>query len=268
MGTLLEQITAGYGFSGRYVGSQTDKFRDVVGVAVDDAGRILLGHKLGISVFDPKGTFMRIVSSTDPSAFFIEGPNRIVSVRRDQFVPEGAPGTPIGVPVPGKLPREVEEIPAVVTLTNGDRIVVDRQGKGVIRVSPLGKFLGNFAANFNGGRIARNTLDDVAMIDRDGRGIVIADRDGRVTSRIAQKGTGYAFENPLDVGFDPLGHLYVLDSKQAIFVFGPRNRLIATFSSVGSRDAGALQRPKAFAVDAAGRAYVFDEAAQRIQVYQ
>jgi outer membrane protein assembly factor BamD (BamD/ComL family) len=262
---LYVKKPAGYGFSGRFIGSE--RFRDVVGVAVDDAGRILLGHKLGVSVFDPKGTFVRMVSSADPSAFFVEGANRIVAVRRDQFVPEGAPATPIGVPVAGKLPREVEEIPAVVTLTGGDRIVVDRKGKAVIRVSPQSKFIGNFLPNLNAGRLARNVLDDVAIIDRDARGIVIADRDGKVTSRIPQRGTGYAFEDPVDVDFDPLGHLYVLDGRSAIYVFGPRNRLLAAFSAPG-RDAGALQRPKAFAVDAAGRAYVFDEGPQRIQVYQ
>jgi TolA-binding protein len=264
---LYVKKPAGYGFSGRYVGGVNDKFKDVVGVAVDDTGRILLGHKLGVSVFDPKGTFVRIVSSTEPSAFFLEGRDRIVAVRRDTFVPEGAPATPIGVPQVNKLPREVEEIPSVVTLANGDRIVVDRKGKAVIRVSPLGKFVGNFAPQLNAGRIARNTLDDVAMIDRDVKGIVIADRDGKVTSRIAQKGTGYALEDPVDVAYDPLGHLYVLDSKSAIYVFGPKNRLIATFSSAG-KEAGALQKPKAFAVDAAGRAYVFDDGPQRIQVYQ
>src|SRR6185295_4395919 len=126
-----------------------------------------------------------------------EGPDRLVTVRRDVFVPENAPTTPIGVPVPGKIPREVEEIPSVVTLTNGDRLVVDRKGKAVIRVSSAGKFVNTFAT-LNAGRIARNALDDVAMIDREGKGIVIADRDGKVTSRIPPSGTGYALADPLD----------------------------------------------------------------------
>jgi TolA-binding protein len=264
---LYVKKPAGYGFSGRYVGGVNDKFRDVVGVAVDETGRILLGHKLGVSVFDPKGTFVRIVSSAEPSAFFLDPRDRVVAVRRDLFVPEGGLSTPIGVPVAGKIPREVEEIPSVVTLTGGDRIVVDRKGKAVIRVSPQGKYIGAFNPQLNAGRIARNTLDDVAMIDRDAKGIVIADRDGKVTGRIAQRGTGWTLEDPVDVAYDPLGHLYVLDGRSAIYVFGPRNRLVAAFSSAG-KEAGALQKPKAFAVDAAGRAYVFDDGPQRIQVYQ
>jgi TolA-binding protein len=264
---LYVKKPAGYGFSGRYIGGVNDKFRDVVGVAVDNAGRILLGHKLGVSIFDPKGgAVVRTVSAQEPSAFFLEGPDRVVTVRRDVLVPENAPTTPIGVPVAGKLPREVEEIPSVITLTGGDRLVVDRKGKTVIRVSPAGKYIGMFA-QVNAGRIARSALDDVAIIDREAKGIVIADRDGRVASRIPAKGSGYALEDPIDVAFDPLGHLYVLDAKSGVYVFGPGNRLIATFGSAG-KDAGSLQKPKAFAVDAAGRLYVFDDGPQRIQVYQ
>lgn len=263
---LYVKKPAGYGFSGRYIGGVNDKFRDVVGVAVDNAGRILLGHKLGVSIFEPRGAVVRTVSAQEPSAFFLEGPDRVVTVRRDVLVPENAPTTAIGVPVAGKLPREVEEIPSVVTLTGGDRLVVDRKGKTVIRVSPAGKYIGMFA-QVNAGRIARSALDDVAIIDREAKGIVIADRDGRIASRIPAKGSGYALEDPIDVAFDPLGHLYVLDARSAVYVFGPRNRLIATFSSAG-KDAGSLQKPKAFAVDAAGRLYVFDDGPQRIQVYQ
>jgi DNA-binding beta-propeller fold protein YncE len=65
-----------------------------------------------------------------------------------------------------------------------------------------------------------------------------------------------------DLAFDPLGHLYVLDrDKPTIYVFGPRNRLVTTIT-------GVLQRPRAFAVDRAGRLQVFDEGARRIQVLQ
>ena len=149
----------------------------------------------------------------------------------------------------------------------GDRLIVDRRGKNVIRVSAAGKFLANFAA-VNAERLVRNELDDVAMIDRDTKGIVIVDRDGKPLSRIPAKGTNYQFEDLADLAFDPLGHLYVLDSrKAAIHVFGPKNRLLATISSAG-KEQGALQKPRAIAVDAAGRLYVFDESSQRIQVYQ
>lgn len=256
-----------YAFSGRFIGGEKDRFRDVVGVVVDEAGRILLGHKQGVSIFDPKGTLVRTAVALESSAFFVDGRDRVVVIRDGILLPERLPAIGVMVPVPNKVPRQVEEVPAAITLSGGDRLIVDRRGKNVIRVSPAGKFLANFAA-VNAERLVRNELDDVAMIDRDTKGIVIVDRDGKPLSRIPAKGTNYQFEDLADLAFDPLGHLYVLDSrKAAIYVFGPKNRLLATISSAG-KEQGALQKPRAIAVDAAGRLYVFDESSQRIQVYQ
>jgi TolA-binding protein len=258
---------APYAFSGRYIGGEKDRFRDVAGVSVDDAGRILLGHKQGVSIFDPRGAIIRNVPALEPTAFFLDSGDRVVVARGDVLLPEK--GTPIAimVPVPGKVPRQVEEIPSMITLSGGDRLIADRKAKTVLRVSPAGKFIANFAM-VNAERLARNEFDDVAMIDRESKSIVIVDRDGKSLSRILAKGPDYQLEDPADVAFDALGHLYVLDGRRAaIHVFGPKNRLVATIAS-GGKEAGSLQKPRALAIDAAGRLYVFDESSQRIQVYQ
>ena len=256
-----------YAFSGRFVGGERERFRDVVGVTVDDGGRILLGHKQGVTIFDAKGTPVRSVTAMEPSAFFLDGRDRVVVARGALLVPEKAAPISLVVPVPGKVSREVEEIPSVMTLSGGDWLIADRKGRAVIRVSPEGKFVANFAA-LNAERLARNEFDDVAMIDRDSKNIVIVDRDGKSVAKIPAKGTNYQFDDPADLAYDALGHLYVLDSRRAaIHVFGPRQRLVATITVPG-KEPGALQRPKAMALDAAGRIFVFDESSQRIQVYQ
>ena len=264
---LYVRKSAAYRFSGRFIGGAADRFKDVTGVAIDATGRVLIGHKQGVSIFDAKGTAVKTVPAIEPSAFFVDGRDRVVTVRRDTLLPEGAPPMVINVPVPGKIARQPEEIPAVITLGGGDRLVVDRKAKTVVRVTSAGKFVSNFAA-IDVERIARNDVDDVAMIDRSNKSIVIADRDGKILGRIPAKGTNYQLDDPSDVAFDALGHLYVLDgNRAAIHVFGPKNRLITTITVPG-REPGALQKPKAFAIDAAGRLYVFDESSQRIQVYQ
>ena len=256
-----------YRFSGRFVGTQADKFRDVTGVVVDETGRVLIGHKNGVSIFDAKGTPLKGVAALEPSAFFVENRDRVTVVRRDTLAPDGGTPVVIYVPVPGKVNRQPEEIPAVITLSGGDRLVVDRKAKVVLRVNPAGKFVSNFA-NIDVERLARNDVDDVAMIDRSNKSIAIADRDGKILTRIAAKGPNYQLADPQDIAYDALGHLYVLDgNKASIHVFGPKQRLITTITVPG-REPGAMQRPRAFALDAAGRLYVFDDSAQRIQVYQ
>jgi TolA-binding protein len=256
-----------YTFSGRAIG-ETSKFKDVVGMTIDDGGRILLGHKGGVSIFDSKAALVRTVSSEEPSAFFIDERGRLVTVRKDQLIAEGT-GDYASILVPqkdGKM-RQAEEIPSVVPLTNGERLVADHKSKAVIRVAINGKFIGNFAS-VDAERMVTNELEDIAMLDRDSKQVIIVDRTGKIVNKVPSKTTGYEFNNPVDVTFDPLGHVYVLDrGKPTIFVFGAKNRLVTTFT-VPEKDPGAFQKPQAFALDAAGRVYLFDDRSQRIQVYQ
>jgi len=193
---------------------------------------------------------------------------RVVVARRDLLVTDGGETFTLTVPPPpnGKF-RSVEEVSGVAILPSGDRLVADRKGKDVLRFSSAGKFVATFAA-VNAERLAVSRQEEVAIIDRDSKAIVIVDRDGKTLSRIPTKGTGYEFDNPIDVAFDALGHLYVLDrGKPNIVVFGAKNRMVATLA-IPEKDPGAFSKPQAFAVDGAGRLYVFDERAQRIQVYQ
>lgn len=258
-----------FAFSGRFVGDERANFGDVIGVTVDRANRLLLGHSKGIAVFDPKGTLTATVSAIDPSAFFVDDAGRIVFARQGALHTEKVASIPITVPQPApKPPRPVEEIPSVVGLSTGQRIVVDKKEKTVIRVGANGQYLGPFASAINTERLAASALDDVAMIDKDSKAITIVDREGKPLSKIMQKGANYQFDEPVDLAFDQLGHLYVLDrGKASVYVFGPKNRLITTFT-LAEKAPGAFTRARSLGLDAAGRIYIFDERVKRIQVYQ
>jgi len=256
-----------YAFSGKYIGSETAKFRDVVGISVNDAGQVMLGHKTGISIFDAKATLVKTVTAEEPSAFFVDEKGRLVTVRRDTLLAEGGDYAAIAIPQKdGKL-RQADEIPSVLPLSNGDRLVADRRGKAVIRVGINGKYLKNFAT-LNAERLVMNKLEDIAILDRDTKSVVVVDRDGKQLIKILPKGTGYELDNPIDVAFDPFGNIYVLDrGKPSLHVFSSKNKLLASFS-MPEKDPGAFPRPQAFGLDGAGRVYLFDDRSQRIQVYQ
>lgn len=258
-----------FAFSGRYVGDERSNFDDVIGVRIDPMSRILLGHKKGIAVFDAKGALTSTVTANEPTAFFIDEASRVVFAREGALHIERIASTPLTVPQPAPKPaRPLEEIPAVVALSTGHRIVVDKREKAVMRYSADGRYLGPFLSPINTERLAMNALDDVALIDKDAKAINILDRDGKPLSRILAKGPNYQLDEPVDLAYDRLGYLYVLDrGKGSVLVFGPRNRLITTFT-IPEKAPGAFTRARAMALDGAGRLYIFDERAKRIQVYQ
>jgi len=257
-----------FGFTGRFIGEERADFKDVAGVVVDSANRLLLGHKLGVAVFDPKAGGLRsTVGANEPSAFFVDERGRIIVARNGTLIAEKAESLTISIPLtePGKT-RVVEDIPAAVALASGMRLVADRKGKNVIRVGVDGRYIGPFTA-VNAERLALNKLEDVGILEKDTKSITVTDRDGKLLSKIATKGTGYQFNEPVDLTFDQLGHLYVLDRGGSVIVFSPKYKLITTFS-IPDKSAGAFTRAKAFALDPTGRMYIFDERAKRIQVYQ
>jgi hypothetical protein len=71
----------------------------------------------------------------------------------------------------------------------------------------------------------------------------------------------------MDVAFDRLGHIYVLD-RAAVLVFAlPGPKLLSTFS-VPERTPGAFTNAEALALDSAARLYVFDGRSDSVQVYR
>ena len=256
-------------FSGRFIGPDKSNFDDVIGVKVDPLNRILLGFNKGIAVFDAKGTLTSTVTAQEPSAFFVDEANRIVFAREGALHTERVSTMALTVPQPApKPPRPMEEMPAALMMSSGHRLVVDKKDKTVVRYDSGGRYLGTFMPAINTDRMAINSLDDVAVIDKDAKAITILDRDGKPLSKIMTKGANYQLDEPVDLGFDRLGYLYVLDrGKSSVYVFGPKNRLITTFT-IAEKDPGAFTRARALGLDAAGRLYIFDEKSKRIQVYQ
>ena len=259
-----------YTFSGRFIGDERANFDDVMGVSFDFQNRLLLGHKAGISVFDPvKGALLTSIGANQPSAFFVDQTGKIYTIRDGLLLAEKGESVSIAVPQPApKPPKKVEEIPGGLAFSTGQRLLIDKKEKSVIKVSPTGEFLGAFLININAERIAVNRLDDVALIDKDAKGVTIVDRDAKPLTKILAKGSNYQLDEPVDLTFDQLGHLYVLDrGKGSVLVFTPKGRLITTFT-IAEKSPGAFTKARAMGLDPAGRLYIFDEKVKRIEVFQ
>ncbi|MCL4848222.1 MAG: tetratricopeptide repeat protein [Acidobacteria bacterium] len=158
--------------------------------------------------------------------------------------------------------RPLDDVAAAVGLSTGDVVVADRRRRAVLRFAPDGRPGASFAA-VNASALAVSPMDEVAALDRDAKSVAVFDRDGRPVTRIATKGTGYQLNNPVDVAFDTLGHLYVADRNTGqVLVFDLRGSLVTTVAS------DRVRQPAAIAVDAAGRLYVADDRARQVLVFR
>jgi hypothetical protein len=131
-------------------------------------------------------------------------------------------------------------------------------------------------------RLAVSPLDEVAGLDRDNKCVDLFDATGKQTGKIPFKGTGYDLQNPEDLKYDSFGHLYVLD-RSTIAVFSPYSATPITGAAKPPVDRGAafrlvtafteasatgFKKATAFAVDASGTIFLYDDRAQRLMVYR
>lgn len=259
-----------YAFSGHGL-IDNSRLSDVFDMALDRDGHLLVGHGKGVSIFDKdKGTLVRAVPSDNPEGFFVDPAGKIVTARKGMLITDGI-GDPVAIEIPPTTPsgkvRSFDSLPSVASLHNGDRLVVDKDGKAIARFTAAGKYLGTFAS-VNADRLAVSDADMVAAIGHDVKAIALLDRDGKTVATIPGKAAGYELNAPSDLAFDPLGYLYVLDrGKPTVFVFNPKGALVATVTA-GEKDPGGFPSPKALAVDGAGRILVYDDHAKRVQVFQ
>lgn len=257
-----------YALSKRVVTGTGGKVRDVLALAFDPANRLFVVNKSAIQIFDEKSAVVGSVRALAPTGMFFDPHGVPIAIQEGLLNPNG--GTPITLSVPqndGKL-RQLREIPAAIATSTGDFLVADPDPKMIQRFSPNGKFVMRFAGA-DADRLAIDFLDNVAALERGLKAVTIFNRDGKQTGRIQTRGTGYELKEPVDIAFDALGHLYVLDrNRGSVFVFSNDGTKLVTTFSLPDKTPGSLFHAQALGVDAAGRLFVFDDDAERIQIYQ
>ena len=200
-------------------------------------------------VVDAKGAAVRMVGNGEARGLAVEENGRVVLVQKAGCSRKGEPGTP-------RLARHADRAEGGRPDQGDRRHVGDRRcsrpasgssrtadQRAVFRFDRDGKFVGPFAA-FRANRLAVGPGDQVALLDRDNNTISIYDRAGKPAAPIQARAAGKALEKPVDLAYDSMGHLYVLD-RAAVAVFAPDGKFVTSFAApektAGAfRDAAAL----------------------------
>jgi DNA-binding beta-propeller fold protein YncE len=253
-------------FSGRSVGGPAGKLRDVIHIGVDGENNVFVANNTGVTAYGTKGNQTFSVSAPEPRSVTFDRLGKIMTVHELGIRAEGKNPLPLIMPIIEGRGRELKLEAAVMTAT-GDILAADRDAKAILRFSPDGRYVGEYAVQINVLRMAINDLDEVVALDRDSKDVTIFDRDGKVVKKILDRGPGDEFRNPADVQFDRLGHIYVL-GRTTVHVFSPDGaKLLATFTPA-EKTPGAIGEGKALALDRAGRPHVFDGRTDTVKVYR
>jgi len=265
---LRAPAQAPYQLGARSLAGPAGKLKDIEALALDGDGQVLAVGAAAVFVFDPSGKALPSIRAVEPRSVSVDPGGRPL-ISHKGGVLAGGRNLLLSLTRPDGSVRPLKEVVAAAATPSGDLLVADRDAKAIVRFSPAGQFLGPFAA-VNARRLAVDATGLTAALEEDGGAIVILEPDGMLRTRLASRGPGFEFERPVDLAFDPFGHLYVLDRNQGavvIFRLQPQIEVLATFA-LPQGSPGSFRKATAFALDAAGRLFVYDEDAEKIQVYQ
>lgn len=257
-----------YALSKRVIMGAAGKIRDAEALAIDGSNQLFVVHRQTVQAFDPKGGLGPSTRAVGANGLFFDSRGVPVVIDQASLSPVGGQPIALSVPQTGKEPRVVRESPAGVAVSTGDFLISDPDPKEVHRFSSTGKYIGRFTS-IAPDRMVIDLLDNVAALERSAKAVTIFNRDGKQIGRIQAKGADYELREPVDIAYDALGHLYVLDrNRGTMFVFSNDGRRVVTSFTLPQKTPGALFRARALALDTAGRPHVFDDQLERIHIYQ
>jgi sugar lactone lactonase YvrE len=256
-----------YRFADRTLAGRSGRLPGIDTLAVDALGTVFAAGGGATVSFEPAGRMQGPFAAADPVGVGFDPAGRPIHALKRGLVRDGKTIALSVRKADGRV-QALEDLTAIAVRSSGELLVADKGTKSIGRFSPDGMLVDLFSP-LGALRLAIDDADRVTVLQQDGR-IALLDADGRTRTTLAPRGQGYEIDKAVDVALDPLGHLYVLDRGQgAVHVFAtrPTPRFVATFS-LPRKAPGAFREARALCVDRAGRLYIFDEDAERIQVYQ
>ena len=263
---LRPPAVAVFGYA-RSVGGSAGRIRDFRDLLVTRDNRLLVATRNAVTEFGTVGEVVSTRQAPETEAAFLDAQDRLFTIHDDGVI-RGEGRSPLALATARSNGRvEPIDIDAAAAISTGDLIVANRSQKTLVRFAADGRPRGEIAKAVGARRLAVSQRDNLAALDVDQRTVTILARDGRVLGRVAERGAAYQLRQPVDVAFDALGHLYVLD-RAAVYVFTTRgDRLLATFASP-DKSAGVFGNAQGFALDATGRLYIYEGRNEVVQVYQ
>jgi tetratricopeptide (TPR) repeat protein len=247
---------------GTYAVSEPDRTRRitrrVIAMTTDAAGNLLFATENGIGSLRRD---LRTPAVGRPRGLVSDHRGALTVVQRNGLHLAANPALALAVPNRNREQRPLNEIVAATVLANGEWLVADGDYDALLRFRD-GVYVGPYAT-VRARRLAVDREDRVAILDRDER--ILLYGDGREVAEIPTRIGGYRIDRPIDIAFDVLGHLYVLDREEGIYVFGRDQRLLAVFPGEERGDVP-FDRATALAVDRFGRLFVADERDDQIYI--
>lgn len=240
----------------------TERSPRVEELVVDHQDRVFYATRSGIGTLDPEAA-ADAPTGERPRGLLLDRQGAVTAIVGGSLTTRDAAPVQLAVPRPGDGPKELREIDSAGVAGDGDWLVMDGDEREIHRFSPRGSYRGMFVP-VRAKRLAVGPQDQVAVIA--GNNEIRLFAQGQSLGEIPRQGPNYEIDDPVDLAYDVIGHLYVADEK-AVYVFGLDQQLMMRVPSSAAVP-GAPRKITAFALDQFGGLVIADDDEKQIQRYQ
>jgi len=244
----------------RPIAGTAGRLKEVLALAVTPDSRLVVIARTGTTLFDPKGNQLEARPASNLQGVFLDRFGAPLLIRERDIGDLSGSALPLGpVAIDGRT-KDVKLAAGAMT-SYGVYLLFDRDSKSILRFSAARQFEAPLM-RIDARRLAISDLDVLAALDSESENVLLIGADGKTIAQIPSRATKYRWRDVVDIAFDQLGHVYVLD-RTSVYVFSPdAATLVATFALPPRLEPGAL------AVDSAGRLFVYDKHDETVQVFQ
>lgn len=219
-----------------------------------------------LQTFSANGDFQGALGIDDPWDLAFGGPmdSPLAVVAAEDALVVGGNTVRLAIAAGGR-PEPLRRIRAVAVTPEGYWVWDDRE-KGVFRFARSGPFIG---------RVPHPRLDEVVRIERHPAGhlVVLDERQGVLAfdsagRRIFHLRRERGVVEPVDLAFDDLGNLFVLDRVGPGLSLYDREFAVLATRRGGEWSGGSLRRPISLDVGPDGSLFVLDEATRAVTVFR
>jgi hypothetical protein len=261
---------APYTFTGRSLPSAPGRLEGVVGMLAGSQGRLVVATSKDVSEYDASGEKVTARAVPNVETIF-RGPDGkvVAAVQGGLSILDPPEFFSVRVKKPDGSLRTIERIADGAVTERGDYILADVRNKSLALLEHNETTSGKAFPVGVADRMDIDDLGDVAFIEHEGKRVTVVDAFGDAVTKVDEQ-----LSDPVDLQFDGLGFLYVLDRGAAsVFVYrlplepGRSAVRVAAFS-IGGGKPGEFRKGSFLSLDSAGRLSIYDGRDKRILFYR
>ena len=260
-----------YVFSGNSIAGPTGKLKDVSAIAFGPDGSLFVTSKTGVIALSQKGATVRSIAAVEPRAMFVDAQGRVLAAQKALLVQDAAPDTVDADADRAarrrrrpRCSRTSPRWPCCPPASASSRTAASAACSGSMLPASTSDRSRPFAPAAS--RLARSSRLPCWISDN--KTVAVLDRTGKTIQRIADEGDRLRADESRPMSRSTCWGTSTCSTESPCTCSHRTENWWPRLPAATKTLLAALREGTALALDQAARMYIYDDRAERVQIYQ